>query len=84
MSVATEIPAEGPAAMLSTQSSHVIDVFSSSLLFRRYLAEREEILRHKWIESEKVGFDIGFERAWASWMLRYRASWYKAWRLRCM
>ena len=29
--------------------------------------EREEILRHKWIESEKAGYDIGFERALLDW-----------------
>jgi hypothetical protein len=31
-----------------------------SSLYREFLAEREEILRHKWLESEKVGRDIGF------------------------
>jgi hypothetical protein len=34
-----------------------------SLLLVRFAAEREEILRHKWIESEKAGRDVGFERA---------------------
>jgi hypothetical protein len=29
--------------------------------YNRFLAEREEILRHKWIESEKAGYDIGFD-----------------------
>ena len=32
-----------------------------STLYQEFLAEREEILRHKWIESEKKGQDIGFE-----------------------
>jgi hypothetical protein len=31
----------------------------NSALYREFLAEREEILKHKWIESEKAGFDIG-------------------------
>ncbi len=34
-----------------------------SLLYREFLAEREEILRHKWFQSEKAGHDIGFENA---------------------
>ena len=34
-----------------------------SSLYQEFLAEREEILKHKWIESEKEGKDIGFERA---------------------
>ncbi|NBV32346.1 MAG: hypothetical protein EBR81_00705 [Proteobacteria bacterium] len=46
-----------------------------SLLYREFLAERDEILRHKWIESEKAGHDIGFEKALLDWILRYRSSW---------
>lgn len=48
-----------------------------SSLYREYLAEREEILRHKWIESEKVGHDIGFERALLDWIVKHRAGWRK-------
>ena len=40
-----------------------------------FLAEREEILRHKWIESEKAGHDIGFERALLDWIVKYRSAW---------
>jgi hypothetical protein len=31
---------------------------------------QEQIGRHKWIESEKVGHDIGWERATVSWLVR--------------
>lgn len=31
----------------------------------------EEILKYKWIESEKVGYDIGFERAAREWIRKY-------------
>jgi hypothetical protein len=51
------------------------DLVRNSMLYREFLAEREEILRHKWIESEKVGHDIGFERALLDWVMRHRASW---------
>ena len=27
----------------------------NSVLYKEFLAEREEILKHKWIESEKAG-----------------------------
>lgn len=47
-------------------------------LYREFLAEREEILRLKWIESEKAGRDIGFESALAEWVVRHRAHWRKA------
>ncbi len=44
-------------------------------LYREFQAEREEILRHKWIESEKAGRDVGFEFALTDWNLRHRAAW---------
>lgn len=47
----------------------------NSMLYREFIAEREEILRHKWIESEKVGHDIGFERALLDWVMRHRGGW---------
>lgn len=44
-------------------------------LYQRFLAEREEILRHKWIESEKQGYDVGFDKALTSWVMTYRKGW---------
>ena len=35
----------------------------NSQLYQEFLEERGQILRHKWLESEKEGRDIGFERA---------------------
>ena len=49
-----------------------------STLYQEFLAEREEILRHKWIESEKQGKDIGFERALLDWIRKHRESWRRA------
>ena len=48
---------------------------TGSTLYQEFLAEREEILRHKWIESEKMGEDIGFERALLSWIKTHRTDW---------
>jgi len=50
----------------------------NSALYREFLAEREEILKHKWIESEKLGHDIGFERALLDWIVKHRSNWRKA------
>jgi hypothetical protein len=50
-------------------------MFQKSALYQEFLAEREEILRHKWIESEKVGHDIGFEKALLDWIVKHRATW---------
>jgi hypothetical protein len=47
----------------------------NSVVYREFLIERAEILKHKWIESEKAGFDIGFEKALTDWITRYRAGW---------
>ena len=47
----------------------------NSVLYKEFLAEREEILKHKWIESEKAGSDIGFEKALLDWILKHRSSW---------
>jgi hypothetical protein len=53
------------------------DLLRNSDLYREFLAEREEILRHKWIESEKVGRDIGFEKALLDWVIFHRTNWKK-------
>jgi hypothetical protein len=42
-----------------------------------YLAERDEILRHKWLMSEKAGHDAGFEAALLDWAHHHRAQWRK-------
>jgi hypothetical protein len=60
------------------ESSSANDLLKNSSLYREFQAEREEILRHKWIESEKVGRDIGFEQALTDWIIRHRAAWRKA------
>ena len=50
----------------------------STTLYREFLAEREEILKHKWIESEKAGRDIGFDAALMDWITHYRSGWRRA------
>ena len=51
------------------------DFTQNSSLYQEFLAEREEILKHKWIESEKAGHDIGFERALMGWIRNHRETW---------
>ena len=61
---------------MSDSSAHDNDnMFQKSALYQEFLAERAEILRHKWIESEKVGHDIGFEKALLDWIVKHRAGW---------
>ncbi|MBI1841180.1 MAG: DUF4032 domain-containing protein [Verrucomicrobia bacterium] len=58
-----------------TGGGHDQDVVRNSSLYREFQAEREEILRHKWLESEKAGHDIGFERALTDWIVNHRPHW---------
>ena len=47
----------------------------NSSLYQYYKKELNEILKHKWIESEKAGKDIGFEKALLDWILNHRKGW---------
>jgi len=49
------------------------DVKSHKLLKNRKVVE--EINRHLWIESEKAGYDIGFEKAAQDWLQHFSQAW---------
>jgi hypothetical protein len=38
-------------------------------------SQLEEIEKYKWIESEKAGRDIGWERAQEEWLRKHFGSW---------
>jgi len=67
-----EKTAEMPMAEAEKEKSHFV---KNSVLYKEFLAEREEILKHKWIESEKAGKDIGFEKALLDWIVKHRSNW---------
>jgi hypothetical protein len=46
-------------------------------VYSKYLEIRTEILKHKWIESEKANQDIGFENALTDWIAKHRLGWVK-------
>ena len=50
-------------------------ILVKSSLYQEFLNERGEILRHKWLESEKAGNDIGFEKALLDWVRHHRSAW---------
>ena len=62
----------------SPDAADAKDLVINSSLYREFQAEREEILKHKWIESEKAGYDIGFERALTDWIIKHRSKWRKS------
>jgi len=53
----------------------VSGLLESSALYKKFTEERNEILKHKWIESEKAGHDIGFEKALLNWVCYHREKW---------
>lgn len=75
-----ELKQQLSAGMPSERSdaSSANDLVKNSNLYREFQAEREEILKHKWIESEKAGYDIGFERALTDWIVKHRSKWRRA------
>ncbi len=60
---------------VNTAANSSKDFAERSSLYQEFLAEREEILRHKWIESEKKGKGIGLERALLDWIRKHRGNW---------
>ena len=65
----------------ASESSTSREFVKQSSLYQEFLAEREEILKHKWLESERLGYDIGFERALLDWIRKHREGWRAARRL---
>jgi len=45
----------------------VRDTSNMPVFYREFLAERDEILRNKWILSEDAGHDVGFDVALIDW-----------------
>lgn len=72
---------KSPVSARPQKTSTDQDFVQKSSLYQEFLAEREEILRHKWIESEKLGYDIGFERALLDWIRNHRDKWRSSRRL---
>ena len=62
-------------AQITQHDSRKIELVRNLSLYKEFQAEREEVLKHKWIESEKLGRDIGFDQALVDWIVNYRPSW---------
>jgi hypothetical protein len=61
--------------MKSAIHGHEPKPFEHSRLVQEIKDERDEILRLKWLESEKAHHDIGFEKALLRWVIRHRSTW---------
>lgn len=54
------------------ESLHFEEWARKTALFREWEQMKEDILRHKWFESEKAGHDVGWDRALVDYNLRIR------------
>jgi hypothetical protein len=70
---ARTFPTAMPSKGTGKENQH--EFVKHSSLYQEFLAEREEILKHKWLESERLGYDIGFERALLDWIRKHREGW---------
>jgi len=39
------------------------------LFYKKYMEEKEHILRNKWYMSERAGKDVGYEKALLDWII---------------
>jgi hypothetical protein len=60
--------------MSANEISHV----ETLLIYKEVLAQRQEVERHKWLESEKAGKDIGYDAALIDWVMKHKSKWKKA------
>ena len=61
--------------MCSPGNPDLPQLVTESALYKQFVEEKEEILKHKWIESEKAGYDIGFDKALLDWIFKHRIAW---------
>jgi hypothetical protein len=59
----------------SSKSATPDALLEKSSLYQEFIAEREEIMRHKWLKSEEAGHDIGFDATLLDWAMHYRTDW---------
>ena len=45
-------------------------------VYRNFLEMKREIEKHKWIESEKAGHDVGFDHALTNWVMYHKKDWH--------
>jgi hypothetical protein len=53
---------------------YIVELANTSV-YKEFLAMREEVMKHKWYESERVGYDIGFARAVIDWTMKFKTKW---------
>lgn len=62
----------------SILSGHPPFPIEQSRYYQFYLREKEEVLKHKWVLSERNRGEVTFEYARWDWIVHHRAGWVAA------
>lgn len=46
-----------------------------TLIYKDFLALKEEVIKHKWYESERAGYDVGWTQALMNWTMKFKSKW---------
>ena len=60
---------------MSLLQTNRLELVEESVLYKEFLAEREEILRTNGSRAKKPDHDIGFEKALLDWIVKHRSYW---------
>jgi hypothetical protein len=60
------------AAKRSDETHYYDEWARKTSLFQEWEAMKEDVLRHKWFESERAGRDVGWDRAVVDYNVRVR------------
>lgn len=50
-------------------------LLARSTVYKDLVQEKHEIYKLKWLESERTGEDIGYDKALFLWARKYRTQW---------
>ena len=62
-------------APLNAQTVEIPEDVANPKLWRFFLLEMDEILRHKYLRSKELGYNIGLSTAIKEWLQMHRALW---------
>lgn len=65
---------QGQRNTFLVKTGNIVNIKETSL-YKEFLSLREEVLRHKWFESERAGYDVGFSYALIDWTIKFKSKW---------
>jgi hypothetical protein len=67
----------GASRLMASRAGNPLNsqYFKNTALYKEFLEERDEILKHQAVLSEKAGHDVGWEKALQNWIVMHRSKW---------